>query len=176
MKKIKEKMRRRSSAIRLKEAQPRSFEVLTDVMPTLLYVIPFPLAETSHWIDRIIITGRYCLWLLSLQILRQLAAIRRGVRHRDSCVQTPKKRRIKFHQSIPLLQHWFIYTAAAVKINAVRTEIMVWETQDDESVNIRRYKVLPDIVERDKKILANASISNCRFDRCSRFRRMSENR
>jgi hypothetical protein len=105
-----------------------------------------------------------------------LAAIRRGVRHRDSCVQTPKKRRIKFHQSIPLLQHWFIYTAAAVKINAVRTEIIVWETQDDESVNIRRYKVLPDIVERDKKILANASISNCRFDRCSRFRRMSENR
>lgn len=82
---------RRSSAIRLKEAQPRSFEVLTDVMPTLLYVIPFPLAETSHRIDRIIITGRYCLWLLSLQIFQQLAAIRRGVRHRDSCVQTPKK-------------------------------------------------------------------------------------
>ncbi len=108
--KIKKKMMRRSSAIRLKEAQPRSFEVLTDVMPTLLYVIPFPLAETSHRIDRIIITGRYCLWLLFLQILQQLAAIRRGVRHRDSAFKTPKKKRIKFHQSFPLLRHWFIYT------------------------------------------------------------------
>ena len=82
-------MMKRSSVIRLKEALSRSFEVLTDVMPTFLDVIPFPLVETSHWIDRIIITGRYCLWLLFLQLL-QFAAIRRGVRHRDSACKELK--------------------------------------------------------------------------------------
>lgn len=107
------KMMRRSSVIRLKEAQPRSFEVLTDVMPTLLYVIPFPLAETSHRIDRIIITGRYCLWLLSLQILQQLAAIRRGVRHRDSDAFKRQKRiRIKFQ--INSIISTLVYNTAAV--------------------------------------------------------------